>query len=62
MTYRTLAGSMLLIFMASACSGLGGRDRFEREAISPAQATEERARIIERLLPEETVFREWRVA
>jgi hypothetical protein len=38
---------MLLIFMASAFSGLADRTRFERETISQGRATEERARIIE---------------
>ena len=62
MTYPRLAVSMLLIFMASACSGLADRTRFERETISPAQATEERARIIERLVPEDTPIPRTRLA
>jgi hypothetical protein len=62
MTYRRLAGSMLLVFMASACSGLDGSRRFEGERISQAQATEERARIIERLVPEDTPISRTRLA
>jgi hypothetical protein len=62
MICRTLAGPMLLLFTASACSGLDGRGRFEGEAISQAQATEERARIIERLVPEDTPISRTRLA
>jgi hypothetical protein len=63
MTYRRLAGPMLLIFIAaSACSGLADRTRFEGETISPAQATEERARIIERLVPEDSPIPRTRLA
>jgi hypothetical protein len=62
MAYRRLAVSMLLIFMASACSGLAGRTRFERETISQGQATEERTRIIERLVPEDTPIPRARLA
>jgi hypothetical protein len=62
MTYRRLAVLMLLIFMASACSRLADRTRFEGETISRAQATEERARIIERLVPEDTPIPRTRLA
>jgi hypothetical protein len=62
MTCRILAGPMLLLFTASACSGVDGRGRFEGEAISQAQATEERARIIERLVPEDTPISRTRLA
>ena len=62
MTYRTLAASMLVVFMASACSRLDGSRRFEGERISQAQATEERARIIERLVPEDTPISRTRLA
>ena len=62
MAYRRLAVSMSLIFMASACSGLADRTRFEPETISQAQATEERARIIERLVPEDTPIPRARLA
>ncbi len=62
MTYRRLAISILLLLMASACSGLADRTRFERETISQAQAAEERARIIERLVPEDTPIPRARLA
>ena len=62
MTCRMLAVLILIVFMASACSGLGGRGRFEGETISQAQATDERARIIERLVPEDTPISRTRLA
>ena len=53
MTYRMFVlASLLAVFMA--CTGLGGRSRSGSEAISPTQASEERAQIIERLVPEDT--------
>jgi hypothetical protein len=61
-TYRTSAVLILIVFMASACGGLDGRGGFERETISQAQATEERARIIERLVPEDTPISRTRLA
>jgi hypothetical protein len=53
MTYRTFVSASLLAFV-TACSGLGGTSRFDSETISPAQANDERAQIIERLVPEDT--------
>ena len=61
MTYRILALASLLALVA-ACGGLGDRDRFERETISRAQVTEERAQIIERLVPEDTPISRTRLA
>ena len=58
MTYRTLAVSILFVFMTSACSRLAPRRGVDGENISERQATEKRARIIERLVPEDTLFRE----
>ena len=51
MSYLLFASLLVLI---TACSGSGGRSRFDNETISPAQASEERAQIIERLVPEDT--------
>jgi hypothetical protein len=59
---RTLAVLILVVFMASACSRLDGRGGFEGATISQAQATEERARIIERLVPEDTPISRTRLA
>jgi hypothetical protein len=53
MSYLIFILASLLGFI-TACSGLGGRSRFDNETISPAQAREERAQIIERLVPEDT--------
>jgi hypothetical protein len=55
MIYRVFVSTSLLAFM-TACSGLGGRPRFDSETISPAQANDERAQIIERLVPEDTAI------
>ena len=62
MTHRTLAFAILLAFVASACSGLGGRGGFDREAPSERQTVEERARIIESLAPEDTPISRTRLA
>ena len=61
MTYRILALASLRALVA-ACGGLGDRGRFERGTISQAQATEERAQIIERLVPEDTPISRTRLA
>ncbi len=62
MTHRILAFSILLGFVVSACSGLGGRGGFGEEAISERQAIEERARIMESLAPEDTPISRTRLA
>jgi hypothetical protein len=61
-THRTLAFAILLAFVGSACSGLGGRGGFDREALSERQTVEERARIIESLAPEDTPISRTRLA
>jgi hypothetical protein len=61
MTYRILVLASLLT-VVTACSGLSGRSRLDSEAISPAQASAERARIIERLVPEDTPISRTRLA
>jgi len=52
----------LIVFTASACSRLDGRGGFESETILQPQATEERARIIDRLVPEDTPISRTRLA
>jgi hypothetical protein len=48
MIYRVFVSTSLLAFM-TACSGLGGRPRFDH-------ANDARAQIIERLVPEDTAI------
>jgi hypothetical protein len=61
-THWTLAFSMLLASIASACSGLAGRDRFSGKAVSQQETREERARIIESLAPEDALISRIRLA
>lgn len=51
MSYLLFVLASLLVLI-TACSGSGGRSRLDNKTISPAQASEERAQIIERLVPE----------
>jgi hypothetical protein len=53
---------ILLLVTASACSRLDGRGVFESATISQSQTTEERARIIDRLVPEDTPISRTRLA
>lgn len=53
MSYLLFVLASLLVLI-TACSGSGGRSRLDNKTISPAQASEERAQIIERLVPEDT--------
>ena len=62
MMHPTIAISIVLLFMSWGCSGIGGRGGFGRETLSEQQATEERARILETLAPEDTPMSRTRLA